>query len=47
MDGYLRDPRDSIMFGPDFAGESDGNGFVVTGPFAYWRTLEGRTAILR
>lgn len=47
MDGYLRDPRDSIIFSPDFVGETDANGFVVTGPFAFWRTLEGRGAILR
>lgn len=47
MDGYLRDPRDSIMFSPDFAGQTDANGFLVTGPFAFWRTLEGRSTIWR
>ena len=47
MDGYLPDPRASVMFTRDFIGEADLNGFVVTGPFAYWRTLEGRPAITR
>ncbi|KAI6235837.1 Tyrosinase-Cu-bd domain-containing protein [Aphelenchoides besseyi] len=47
MDGYLRDPRDSVVWSVDFAGETDPNGFVVTGPFAFWRTLEGRSAIWR
>jgi tyrosinase len=47
MDGYLRDPRDSIMFSPDFVGQTDQNGFLVTGPFAFWRTLEGRATIWR
>ncbi|CAD5220573.1 unnamed protein product [Bursaphelenchus xylophilus] len=47
MDNYLPDPRDSILFTPDFIGQTDANGFVVNGPFAYWRTLEGRAAIWR
>ncbi|KAI1729973.1 common central domain of tyrosinase domain-containing protein [Ditylenchus destructor] len=47
MDGYLPDPRQSVMFSPDFVGETEANGFVVTGPFAFWRTLEGRPYILR
>ncbi|VBB27738.1 unnamed protein product [Acanthocheilonema viteae] len=47
MDQYLPDPRDSIFFSPYFMGETDQFGNVVTGPFAYWSTIDGRTAILR
>ncbi|VDK76560.1 unnamed protein product [Litomosoides sigmodontis] len=47
MDHYLQDPRDSIFFSPHFIGETDEFGNVVTGPFAYWSTIDGRTAILR
>lgn len=36
-----------MLHTPLFIGETDGNGFVTTGPFAYWRTLEGRQFIQR
>lgn len=47
MDNYLPDPRDSVLFSDDFLGQTEMNDFVVTGPFAYWRTLEGRPYIQR
>jgi hypothetical protein len=43
IDNYLNDPRDSIMFSPLFAGETDGWGNLVTGPFAFFSTLDGRS----
>uniref|UniRef100_A0A0M3HJG9 CN hydrolase domain-containing protein n=1 Tax=Ascaris lumbricoides TaxID=6252 RepID=A0A0M3HJG9_ASCLU len=47
MDNYLVDPRDSIFFSPLFVGEVDQFGNVITGPYAFWTTMEGRNAIVR
>ncbi len=47
MDNYLPDPRDSVVFLPEFLGEVDPNGFLVNGPYAFWRTIEGRNTIMR
>lgn len=47
MDAYLPDPRDSMMFSEIFIGDSDFNGNVINGPFAFWRTIEGRNTIWR
>ncbi|VDM44746.1 unnamed protein product [Toxocara canis] len=47
MDNYLPDPRQSILFSPPFEGETDDFGNVVTGPYAFWPTVDGRQAILR
>ncbi|CAO4371516.1 unnamed protein product [Caenorhabditis nigoni] len=47
LESYLPDPRDSIMFGPLFMGMTDASGQLVSGPFAGFRTLEGRPNIIR
>ncbi|KHJ99074.1 hypothetical protein OESDEN_00951, partial [Oesophagostomum dentatum] len=47
LDSELPNPRDSIIFTDIFLGDVDENGFVVTGPYANWTTMEGRHAILR
>ncbi|CAJ0942683.1 unnamed protein product, partial [Mesorhabditis belari] len=47
IDSYLPDPRDSIMFTTIFMGDADATGQVVQGPFASFRTLEGKPNIVR
>lgn len=39
MDGYLPDPRDSVVFSPDFLGETDPDGMLVRGSAQVVMTL--------
>ncbi|PIO76812.1 hypothetical protein TELCIR_01110 [Teladorsagia circumcincta] len=47
LDAELPEPADSMIFTDTFLGESDDDGFVVTGPYTNWTTMEGRASILR
>ncbi|GMR53863.1 hypothetical protein PMAYCL1PPCAC_24058, partial [Pristionchus mayeri] len=47
LDGALPRPADSIMFTDNFGGLSTAAGDVLSGPFANWRTIEGRANIRR
>uniref|UniRef100_A0A914CQP5 Tyrosinase copper-binding domain-containing protein n=1 Tax=Acrobeloides nanus TaxID=290746 RepID=A0A914CQP5_9BILA len=40
MDQILPDPKDSIMWTADFMGSIDSNGYLNSGPFVNWITLE-------
>lgn len=48
MDGFLPDPRDSVLWTPYLFGETDQANNVVTGPYGNdFRTLEGNPYITR
>uniref|UniRef100_A0A914LAT7 Tyrosinase copper-binding domain-containing protein n=1 Tax=Meloidogyne incognita TaxID=6306 RepID=A0A914LAT7_MELIC len=47
LDGRLPNPADSILFTKEFIGTTDNQGYVVTGPFTPWRTIEGDPYITR
>uniref|UniRef100_A0A914VHX8 Tyrosinase copper-binding domain-containing protein n=1 Tax=Plectus sambesii TaxID=2011161 RepID=A0A914VHX8_9BILA len=47
LDQNLPDARDSVLWTSEFFGESDSAGNVFNGPYARWRTLEGRSTIQR
>uniref|UniRef100_A0A915NEB4 Tyrosinase copper-binding domain-containing protein n=1 Tax=Meloidogyne floridensis TaxID=298350 RepID=A0A915NEB4_9BILA len=47
LDGRLPNPADSILFTKEFIGTTDKRGYVVTGPFTPWRTIEGDPYITR
>ncbi|GMT17107.1 hypothetical protein PFISCL1PPCAC_8404, partial [Pristionchus fissidentatus] len=47
LDGVLPRPADSVLFTDIFGGTATSSGDVLSGPFANWRTLEGRGNIRR
>jgi hypothetical protein len=47
LDQNMPDARDSILWTPEFFGESDSVGNVINGPYANWQTVQGRADILR
>ncbi|KAI1721618.1 common central domain of tyrosinase domain-containing protein [Ditylenchus destructor] len=47
LDNNLPNPRDSILWTPEFMGGSDAAGNVNSGPFTPWRTISGRANVLR
>ncbi|KAK0397951.1 hypothetical protein QR680_002354 [Steinernema hermaphroditum] len=47
LDNNLPEPKDSVWFSDYLMGDTDDDGYVVTGKYAYWKTLENKDAILR
>ncbi|WKX91862.1 hypothetical protein Q1695_010135 [Nippostrongylus brasiliensis] len=47
LDGALERPSDSALFSPEFDGSTDAQGFVNSGPFVNFRTLEGKPNVKR
>ncbi|KAF7637878.1 Tyrosinase_Cu-bd domain-containing protein [Meloidogyne graminicola] len=47
LDGGLPAPEDSIMFSDYLLGEADESGFVTTGLFSNWTTMDGRHSFQR
>nr|CAD2139986.1 unnamed protein product [Meloidogyne enterolobii] len=47
LDNRLNNPRDSILFTDQFFGTTNNEGYVTTGFFAPWKTLEGNQYISR
>ncbi|KAK0422911.1 hypothetical protein QR680_007861 [Steinernema hermaphroditum] len=47
LDNNLPEPKDSVTFSDYLLGDTNKDGYVVTGAWANWTTLEGRTAFQR
>ncbi|KAJ1362956.1 hypothetical protein KIN20_022690 [Parelaphostrongylus tenuis] len=47
LESELPEPLDSLIFTDIFFGEVNEKGFVVSGPYANWTTMEGRPWIFR
>ncbi|TKR95573.1 hypothetical protein L596_009722 [Steinernema carpocapsae] len=47
LDNNLPEPKDSVMFSDALMGEADKDGYIVTGAWANFSTLEGRPAFQR
>uniref|UniRef100_A0A158P795 Tyrosinase_Cu-bd domain-containing protein n=1 Tax=Angiostrongylus cantonensis TaxID=6313 RepID=A0A158P795_ANGCA len=47
LDSELPEPLDSLIFTDIFFGKVNEDGFVVSGPYANWTTMEGRPWIFR
>ncbi|KJH52769.1 shTK domain protein [Dictyocaulus viviparus] len=47
LDGALARPTDSVLFSSELGGNTNPQGFVNSGPFTNWQTLEGQANIKR